>query len=584
MDRLTPRLPLLFVLAVMAHAVFAVVLGQPAPAGRFQDVNVYLDLAQNLWRDGTYISLVNERPYPPGYPFLLAPTFAVDSNAARFALTYAMHALLLGAASLLLLPMLRDALGRRSAWMGLIALQAIAGSSFTLLHAQSEALYTPLLVALTGAIYLAWRDDRVSWGLLAGCLAGLALSTRRLGIVAPIALLLVVGHDLLAARRAGRPTPWRRTLAFGLGAVFGVMPDVLGALLAGNVINAYPTYTSTYAQAGGAAFVSPSNASYALSTASNQLAYYVLITLGAPVTMAALLWTRWRRPMETDGDTAPLATQRTMQWVGYAALGSAALTTLHIVRHVFKTSPKEGFSTYPRYLDPLEIPLVVCGVLAAAALSSPDLRERASRLVGRFAVLAAGFAVLSGPWYRTRAGRLLPLRRFEQVGVGPLGLAFFALISFVVLGIFWWLWTSGRAGTLAGILVAVALSWTLSLHVPIRWMSSGLTGRPPAPVLLTPEINADPTAPLCVVVDRRSRRYYELAFRSEHPAWFVTRRGASACAAEHPTGWIVARLDSSFRPARYKVTLPKGSQVVKAGRYKAWPLSESTVVGKEPKK
>ena len=75
---------LLFVVAVLAHLGFALGVGQSAPAGRYQDVNVYLELAQNLWHEGFFGSRVNNRPYPPGYPMAIAPTFALGSNAARF--------------------------------------------------------------------------------------------------------------------------------------------------------------------------------------------------------------------------------------------------------------------------------------------------------------------------------------------------------------------------------------------------------------------------------------------------------------------------------------------------------------------
>jgi len=576
-DRLTPRLPLLFGLGVLLHVLFAVALGQPAPAGRFQDVNVYLELAHGLWSDGAYVSLVNQRPYPPGYPLLLAPTFAIASNAARFAVVYALHAVLLGAASLLLLPMLSAALGRTRAWWSLILLQGMAGASFTLLHAQSEALYTPLLVALTGAVYLAWRRPGLRWALLAGVLAGLTLSTRRLGVVAPLGLLLVLAHDLVADSRRGQPIGWARALCILLGMALGLAPDGLAALLQGEVVNAYPKYGSTYAEAGGAALVSLANAKYAVSTAANQLAYFVLITLGAPVAMAAFLWARWR-PLGSAEDARAatdqhlLATQRAAQWVGYAALGSAALTALHIVRHVFKAGSKEGFSTYPRYLDPLEIPLVVMGVLAAAALSAPELRNRAHSIVARFALLALGLAALAGPWYRTRAGRLLPLRRFTQWGMEPLGLAFFLLVSVAVLGLFWWLWRAGRAGTWVGVAAAVLASWVISAHVPIGWGLRGIKPHPPAPLLRAPAIAADPSSPLCVVVDWRSRHYYELAFRSDHEAFFVTNRQARECAVEHGGGWLVASLDSTFRPARYKVELAPDAKVIKIGRWKAWPM------------
>ncbi len=578
MERLTPRLPLLFVMAVLAHAAFAVALGQASPAGRYQDVNVYLELAQTLWREHAYVSLVNERPYPPGYPLLLAPTFALGSNELRFAVIYGLHAVLLGLASLMLLPLLGDALGRARAWIALIALQGAAGASFTLLHAQSEALYTPLLVALTGAVYLAFRRDEVRFALLAGLLAGVTLSTRRLGVVAPLALMLVAAHDGLAAFRSGGALPWRRSAALLLGAIVGLGPDLLAAALQGEVVNAYPTYGATYAQAGGAALLSARNALYTASTAANQLAYFVLITLGAPILMAAYLWSRWTTPSPPDDAPSEArrvdrARRRTVQWVGYAALGSAALTTLHIVRHVFKTSASEGFSTYPRYLDPLEIPLLACGLVAGAALAGPATSRAASRLVARFGLLAVALAAASGPWYRTRAGRLPPVRRLAEWGLGPAAPWAFFVVSLAVLAAFWWLWRRGATGRLAGLCAAVALSWTLSLHVPVGWASRGMGVHPAAALLSAPALAADPDSTLCVVVDRRSRRYYELAFRSDHDVRFVPPDRVAACARDHRAAFVIARQRSPWRPSRARIET--AGPELEVGPWRAWPVASA---------
>ena len=215
----------------------------------------------------------------------IAPTFALGSNAARFAATYALHTLWLALACLALLPMLRDALDRRRAWLALALLQGIAGASFTLLHAQSEAIYGPLLIAAAGLLYTAFRDGRAATCVSAGVFVGLALATRRIGVVAPLSLVLVIAHDLVGAWRSGTGVPWRRAGALVFGVALGLTPEFLGSALSGGFIDAYPEYTTGYAKASGQALVSLDNAVYTGRIAATQLAYYVLITLGAPRVM-----------------------------------------------------------------------------------------------------------------------------------------------------------------------------------------------------------------------------------------------------------------------------------------------------------
>ena len=566
---------LLFVVAVLAHLGFALGVGQSAPAGRYQDVNVYLELAQNLWHEGFFGSRVNNRPYPPGYPMAIAPTFALSSNAARFAATYVLHTLWLALACLALLPMLRDALDRRRAWLALALLQGIAGASFTLLHAQSEAIYGPLLITAAGLLYTAFRDGRAATCIAAGVFVGLALATRRIGVVAPLSLVLVIAHDLVGAWRSGTDVPWRRAGALVFGVTLGLTPEVLGSVLSGGFIDAYPEYTTGYAKASGQALVSLDNAVYTGRIAATQLAYYVLITLGAPVFIASFLWLRWRgAPTPDEPDAIGLARQRTMQWVAYAALGTGALTTIHIVRHVFGSNVTEGFSTYPRYLDPLEIPMVVCGFVAAVSLARRD-RGEAWRTLSRFGLLATAFALAAGPWYRTRAGRLPPLRRLEEWGFGPVAPWMFAIACFVVLGLAWALWRARRAHTLGGLVAVVALSWGLSAHVPARWITKGVTRDAPARLLTSGplQIEGEARPPgLCVVVDRQSRRFYKLAFRTEHRVWFTTPKEIAECVEERGADWVVTRAKGRWAPTPGRAPDVTGKPVT-AGKWQAWRVT-----------
>ena len=70
---------LLFVVAVVAHLVAVVTLGKAAPGGLRADVNVYLELASNLWEHGEYGTRVSVT-YPPLFPMLVAPFFAIESK------------------------------------------------------------------------------------------------------------------------------------------------------------------------------------------------------------------------------------------------------------------------------------------------------------------------------------------------------------------------------------------------------------------------------------------------------------------------------------------------------------------------
>ena len=173
--------PLLFALAVVAHVGLMVWLGNPWPGGLKSDGNVYLELAQNLWFHGEYGSRVAVT-YPPLYPMMIAPTFAIAGNTARFAAIYALHALWIAGASLLLWPMLRDALGGRRAWLVLAGAQLLGGATIACFHPQTETLFTALLIAATGLTYLAFKAPSPGRWFALGLACGLALATRRMAL------------------------------------------------------------------------------------------------------------------------------------------------------------------------------------------------------------------------------------------------------------------------------------------------------------------------------------------------------------------------------------------------------------------
>ncbi len=556
-------LPALFVLTAGLHVYLAVTLGQPRPTSPFQDVNVYSELAQNIWRDGVPLTRVAERTYPPGYPLVLAPTFSIEDNSLRYAVTYGLHSVLLSLSLLLLLPLLSEALSRKKAWLAITALQFVAGATFAQLHAQSEALFTPLIVATTGVAWLAWARPSARRFVLVGALAGYCLTTRRLGIVVPIALLMVLGLQLMADAE-GRRTRLKWLLFAGLGIGLGLLPDLAAMLLRKTMVVPYRGYATGYAEATGKALTDLSNGWLFLQTGARQIAYLGMTTLAAPAFLAAIVV---RTPRE---QRPPEPLQATAAFVGLAALGGAALTTLHIVRHIFNLSPVEGYSVYPRYLDPFEIPLIALGIASAVWL----LNRRAR--VAELLLALAALGLLAGAWYRSRAGRLASVARLEQLGWGDVGVWAFGLVTLGVIGFAYALWRSGRYGTLGTILLAVILSWTLSFHVPKRWVERGISTARDSAFLGAEALTKAPTAPLCVVVPKRGRRsYYEPAFRTDHPVWFVRPKGVKACIDAHPDAFVVSRPNDKY-PGR------DGTKVVaKDGR---WRVRLGADVGKTPPK
>jgi len=537
---------LLFAVSVLLHLGLVLSVSVLQPAGTNQDVNVYLEQAMNLWREGLFDTYVTTRQYPYGYPLVLAPTFALASNAARFVTTYSMHVLLFALASLTLLPMLRASLGRNSAWLAVSAAQFLFGATSFSLSAQSEALFNPLIVAVTGVCWWAFHKPSGRRFLLLGFLAAYCAATRRIGVVVPIALLMVLAYDLWTVPRELR----RAQLKCGLWALVGIgigfFPDYLALWFRGDALRSYPDYVDSYTETGIRSIVSLSHGWITLQTTARQLAYLALMTFAAPAVLLAFLASR----SETCRSRELLPLRRTAVLVGLIALGTAALTTLHIVRHVFNKSLASGYSVYPRYLDTLELPLIAVAVAAAVWL-----KRDSSGSGGRWRSVLPWFAAmvllgaLAGPWYRTRVGRLPSAAALEQWGLGPISLSFLALILLVVtlLALGWW--RSGRYGTAATVVVAVLFSWGLSLYTPISWVTRGFHGHPPARILSHERVNAVPDAPLCVPVGHRgSRMYYDLAFRSNHPVFFVRPAHVLRCAKQHPDGWVIAAKRDRWRP------------------------------------
>lgn len=534
-----------FVLGVAAHVVLAVVLREPAPGGLRADENVYLELASTLWRDGTYGPRVSIT-YPPAYPMVAAPAFALASNAARFAVLRAGQALALAAASLLLLPMLRSALGSPRAWAFLGALQLVAGAVFHGVFAQSEALYVVLLVAATGLVWTAWATDRGAAWLGLGLVAGLSVATRRMGVVVPIAITMLAALDVVQTRDV---RGWARRLGFltlGLGA--GLLPEALASMLHGDAISPYSEGAAgSHLKAGVTALGTGKGRALALRVTGAQLAWPLLTTAAAPL-LIAIAWLDLR----TAPSRPSRPTARVYAFTLLTLTGSTALTILHILRYRLGTG-NQGWDLYPRYLDPHELPLLAVGLVAVAALAIRGARTWRPLAWGG---LALGAVALAGPVARTRGGRMIPPIRLDAEP---------GILGDVAL----WLIPGGAAAWTVLVLAAVALpalrrrlspalwlvaalvaGWLVSAHMPARLVRGDRPATTPA-VLRAPALTANPRAPLGVVVYRPGpygRKYYAPAFRSDHPVWFLAPDEATAWAAAHPDGFVLVHPDDKRSP------------------------------------
>lgn len=550
---------LLFLLAVSLRVVWVLVLGKPWPSGLRADENVYLELAQNLWLSGTYGTRVSVT-YPALYPMVIAPLFAIADNARRFYVIYALHGVLLGAASLSLWPLLRDHVGRARAWYTLAAAQLLAGTTIHAFHAQSESLFAALFTAAVGVAYLAWKRPSVVRWLGLGLLCGLAVSTRRMALVLPLTLALLWVHDLVASLREGTRLPWRRTLVLAVGFTVGLLPEVIGAALHGDALQPYGESSAlSHLKAGGGAL----RLAVTVQTAGRHIAYLCAVTLGMPLVLALVaLDPGLRRPA-----ARPLA--RTLGFVGYAGLGMVGLTSLHIVRYTFKVGFDRGWHLYPRYVDPLDLALVVVGIAGAAWLltsgrfSGADARERLLAMVP-WSIVAVGLSLAAGPLLRSRGGRLPSMKILQGIGLGPVAPWLFAAFCLLVIALALWWWRRGRTATVATVVLAALLSWTVSTH-SVYFRALAPSKRDPAPAILrTPPLEQDPRAPVAVLVGETgaySRKYYEPAFRSDHPVWFVMPGEVDAWVDAHPDGLVLVLQGDAAPPLK---------RVARAGGWRAY--------------
>jgi len=549
--------PLLFLGAVLVRIGLLLKMGDPFPPGMRSDANVYLELALNLWRDGTYGTRVSIT-YPPVYPMLIAPTFALDANADRFTAIYVLHGLLLAGGALALFPTLRSVLGDRRAWLLLAAAQFLFGGTFHGYNPQTETLFAAQILVCFGLCGLAWRrPERVGPWVALGLVCGLAVATRRFAAVLPLALGVLWLHDVLGALARRERIPLLRPVLLGVGFGIGLLPEFWATSLLGSPITPYTgvegsSAAAEHLAAGSAAFLDGATRDLALDVATGQLAYLIFSTGGAPLILGLYLW----RTRRGDGDPS---LRRALGFLAYTTLGVLALTVLHILRFRLRREGFDGWDLYPRYLDPLETALVLGGAVAAHRLlvDGPLVeRLRAGTWWARAAQIVpwvgiAGLAVwIAGVTERVRGGRMRSIRHWLRSEHGEAGLNLFpATGALVVVAVaLWWLATRrprwAARGWWAPVALAVVVSWGISSHSwkPRLDREGAPDGRPS--MLRLVDRYAAPDAPLAVVVHKpgpKGRRYYAPGFRSDHPVSWISPQELDAWVAANRGGFVLSR-------------------------------------------
>ena len=535
----------LFVLAVLVHGWLLANLGRPFPGGNRADSNIYLELAMNLWRDhsfGTRVAI----DYPPLYPMFIAPAFAIADNAQRFATIYFMHGMVLGLASLTLAPAMIRQFGARTGWLVLGALQFLGAATMLGYHVLSEPLFAAEIVAATGLAWLAWDKPSTLRWLALGAVCGLAVCTRRTGLVLPIAVGMLWCLDALSALRSQGELPWRSALAIALGLFFGLLPEAATTYLSGGLVDTYGgNPVKGHLGAAVDSVGSFQGLGWAIAVTARHFGYVAVLSFGAPLALLVLLTRR--------GQGAPLELRRATGFILLVTAGLIAMTSLHILRDYFKALA--FYDLYPRYVDPPQTALVALGLLTVGWLGrssgAPDSQSRRQGFARLMAALVVGGLVGAGPLDKAR-GALYPRPKMIQetwVSWGfPDVLSAYLLpcVAVVVMALWIWAWTRRMRSVAVFLALSIAVSWTFGYY----GLKNRLTTDPPdkAPAVLhSAPFQNKPDGPMAVVVAKRgfaARKYYRPAFRSDHPVWFVSPGDElDEWVQEHPGGLILVHWD-----------------------------------------
>lgn len=568
---------LIFVLVAVLRVALTVAAGAPYPKGPRSDENVYLELAWNLFSFGEYGSRVSVT-YPPLYPMFVAPFFGIDSNTQRFAALYAAQAALGSLALLALLRPFSDLFGRPRAWIVLAVLQALSGSVTMARTAQSEPLFIVLLTLSVGVAYRLWQEPRFGPAFVLGLLTGLAITTRRTALVMPVAITLLLLQDLWEGRgKAIRPTTLRAA-ALLLGGAVGLSPEWIASHLHGGHITPYSEgVAANHMSAVTDAVRGWSQLLLALRVSARQLAYLNFVTLGAPLVLGLLLVGR-RAELRPR---LPEAVQRVGAFVLWLALGLAALSSMHILRYWFSVWPRAGWDVYPRYLDPVEVPLVAGAALVAGWALKEATAETAegghwSRRALPWFGWGALLAMIPGPTLRPRGGRLSWIDVLIDHWPRPAAAMAFFVVCLAVVALSLWVWRRGRWSSWRGAGLAALLSWLIVPQTLWVWLRNGFEVPPPPALLRHKDLLADPDRPLAVVVAKVgafSRHYYEPAFRSDHPVWFLSKDEVAPWLREKPDGYVL-----TFKGD----PTPGGSPRARIGSWRLWDAARWTATGARP--
>jgi len=522
--------PALFAAAVAAHILLLEWLGPSAVLTPKLDANVYLDLARSLWVEGKYESAVG-KVYPPGYPMLIAPVFAVASNSLRFALIYALHGLLIGAGSLTLFPALREHLGARGAWIALSAAQGLAGVTIHSIHPRSEALFTALCLAAAGAAWRLGRRSDPGSALLLGLLCGLSLATRRTGIVLIAALVVVFVARALARRSGGLRTDAILAAAAALGVAVGLVPEAVATALHGDALKSYSDgVLGSHLGAGPRALASPRGTAIALDVGATHLVYYVTSTLGMPLILFTALGARRIR------DRLDAATLHLAGFTLLATLGLAAASSLHVIRYWLRRDLEAGYDLYPRYLDPMEPGLILVGFALAGATLAGTAKDRLRRYAPALAVTSTLLAAVKTMEFPR--GYRLPWPR--QISPHVAAEWLFSAEALAVLIVFVALVASGWLQRYRTLVLALLVGWLLSTHLVENWIQSG-PARPKMPLVLQLDVvKADPTRTLALVPQKAGRQAtYLLSWKTDHDVWIISRDEVEDWVDDHPDGLVL---------------------------------------------
>lgn len=537
-----------FVAALLLRAWVVATCVRPPVHPRL-DVNLYLESALHLWRDGTFGSQV-ALSYPPLTPLFFAPAFAIDDHQARLVVLGLMQVLVLALASLALLPLLTEALGRRRAWFALAGAQLLAGGTWHAIDARSESLFAALLLGVVGAVHaVATHPTPIRVAMLAAAVV-LSISCRRIGVVVPIASgvpLLALAWPTLRREGLGRPGG-RLLVAAGVGALIGAAPEAWARTLQIEAATGYHNAAIGHLRPLVSMWSGLDTITQAAAHLLRQPLYLVLAFGGAPLVLAATLVRqdpahRPPPPAWAAGATALLL-----------GLGLAAVSGLHILRYAFARGMDSAFHLYPRYLDPAEAPMVLTALAAAAWACRRDA-PRLGRAVLPWAVAALVLIGTTGAVHRPRGyrivwqGDLMPgLWVAEHYPwLWPLGVTAVVLAATL-------LFARRQMGRPAAVLLAVVAGWSMSFHLPDL-----LYTRVSAPPELSPLVDQGalaeaPNATLGVVLDRTPPVRRDLlapAFRSNHDVHWVRPDQLEVWRGEHPDALLL-----TWSPAREHPVAP----------------------------